>query len=316
MCVNPPHLYEVNKDYLKAIHGKSTIFFNDKLNNIVFPCGGCLECRVDSLALWSARCNYEYYNKPSAFVTFTYNKYFINWNESHNYMTLCRDDFSKLIERIQKKVNPFYNFSYFGNGEYGGMFNRPHLHILFFGLDFQKNKKVFLDSWKFGHVEVLPLYTGGINYVVDYFTKDKVTGDMAIKEFDNKGIERPFITCSKGFGAELFYNHREEIRNGQPLKLGSRLIPVPSYYKNLYCQFDDNEIYNRYSQFVENARNLKLIAKKNGFDDVDVYLKKCRIAKEKSLETQFRNKGIPFNSKLSFYKKCDTKLLSNLALQD
>ena len=69
--------------------------------------------------------------------------------------------------------------------------------------------------------------------VIDKARKGDLTGwsfgftDRDVdKMYDDKGIERPFISCSRGLGSQLFYDHSDEIRNGLPLKIGSRLIPV------------------------------------------------------------------------------------------
>lgn len=296
MCFNPVPLYEVNKDYLTAssVFGKPSVFLNPRYSNLCFPCGGCLGCRVDNLLLWSSRCNYEFVQKKeSAFVTLTYNKFFIHKSANGLEYTLFPDDLHKYFDNLRHFYKGVKDFSFFASSEYGGQFNRPHIHILFFGLDFQKDRKVFIDKWRLGHVESLPIINGGIRYVVDYFTKEKLTGHLAKEKYDDKGLVRPYISTSKGLGSDLFFQHRDEIRNGLPLKLGSRYIPVPAYYKNLYCTFSDSEIRSKTEQFYLNNFKLSRTAKSFGFDSVDSYMRYKAIGKEKQNEQHFTSMGLP-----------------------
>lgn len=318
MCDNPVFVAETDKFLYKKRFSSPVAF---QFKDLKRPCGGCLGCRIDNLMLWTARCNYEYYKNRSAFVTLTYNKYFVPKNESGNEYSLNRDDFEKFIDNLRHKLRdyPDYkgcnkNFHYFACGEYGDFKNRSHYHILFFGLDFQYYKKLFDSCWKFGFVKSLPILNGGVRYVVDYFTKAHITGDMAVTMYDDKGIERPFISCSRGLGSQLFFEHREEIRKGLPLKLGSRLIPVPLYYKNLYCQFSDSEIMTRLNQQRLYHNDIVKDSIAAGYSDIDQYLVDVTRAHEKSLESKLRSKGVPVVSSFKGYKTFETTLLASEAL--
>lgn len=298
MCNNPVNLRAINSNYNKAYLTRPSIRIN--FPKVCFPCGNCLGCRIDNLLLWTARCNYEQIKGSNSFVTFTYDTWHLPKNEL-GVPTLRFNDLHKYIDNLRHLVkklpilpsNCRRDFSYFASGEYGELFERPHYHVLFFGLSFQSFKKYFQDTWKLGkNIRVDPLLNGGVRYVVDYFTKEKLTGKLAEENFDNKGLERPFCTCSRGLGSELFYNHREEIRNGQPLKLGSRYIPVPAYYKKLYCRFSDDEILNRLNFQKKELNRLNEKAKHFGYSSVDDYVKASSIALEKELETKFRSQGV------------------------
>ena len=319
MCNNPVLVAETDKQLYKSRFSSPAVALLFK--NLKRPCGGCLGCRIDNLVLWSARCNYEYYKYSSAFVTLTYNKYFVPKNETGNEYSLRRSDFEKFIDNLRHKLidypvfkNCNNKFHYFGCGEYGDFKNRSHMHVLFFGLDFQKHKKLFDTSWPYGYVKTLPILNGGVRYVVDYFTKSHITGDLAVKMYDDKGIERPFISCSRGLGSQLFYDHSEEIRNGLPLKIGSRLIPVPMYYKNLFSHFSDDEILSRLRQQKLFKDDLKSDSIKAGYSSVDDYLIDITRANEKTLESKLRNKGVPVISSYKGYKTFETSLLASEAL--
>lgn len=318
MCDNPVPLDEFYKNYMISRRSRPSIRMH--FNNIKVPCGNCLGCRIDNLLLWTARCNYEYYKGSSAFVTLTYDKYHCPRVEHSNEPTLSFDDCHKFIDNLRHKTKGVncrgirQDWSYFGCGEYGLFNQRCHLHFLFFGLDFEYCSKLFRDTWKKGFVKSLPILSGGVRYVVDYFSKEKLTGDLAIEKYDNYGLERPFKVCSRGLGSELFFNHRDEIRNGDVLKIGSRLIPVPTYYKNLYSRFSDDEIRNRMTNQAKSYDKILSDSIRSGYSDVDVYLNDLRRAREKNLESDLRSRGVPVISSYKKTKSYMTKYLASSAL--
>lgn len=320
MCNNPVLLSEINSGISHQMkkYASLKVLFGQK----VIPCGNCLGCRLDKLALWTARCNYELFNSRSAFVTFTYDDFHLPYNPGSLYPTLHQEDLHKYLDNIRHKIKAFptlpklnrKDFAYFASGEYGGKFHRPHYHVLFFGLDFKEFEKIFNTTWKNGMVKTLPIVSGGVRYVLDYFTKEMVSGELAEKRFDDVGIERPFKMVSRGLGRELFFNHRDEIRKNHVLKLGSRVIPIPTYYHNLICQYDDEEIISRQHFNFENYK--KIVSSASAFHmSVDDYLAYTQKSNELALEAQFRNHNIPFKS---IYKKVesdfDTQVLAYSAL--
>lgn len=322
MCDNPVPFKSINN---KTYRQYEKYFTSKKyMDSLKVPCGYCLGCRMDRLALWSARCNYEQIKGENAFVTFTYNDFFLPYNDGSLFPTLRFEDLHKYLDNLRHKVNkipflPQFNrktFSYFAAGEYGDRFHRPHYHVLFFGLDFQKFKNLFSTSWKNGMIECDPVLSGGVRYVVDYFTKSMVSGDLAETMYDNKGLERPFKSVSRGLGSELFYVHRDEIRNGFDLKIGSRFLPVPLYYKNLYCNFSDDEICSRFSVNKQKIKELSDNALRLGFDCVDDYVLYCARANELALSKKLHDNGVAnVPSYKSIDESFDTKIMAMNALK-
>lgn len=299
MCNNPVLFGQMQSKTYETYKKYGSV--KSYMDGLKLPCGNCLGCRIDKLALWSARCNYEQIKGANAFVTFTYDDYHLPYNEGSLFPTLKEEHLHKFIDNIRHKIKsmPFLpphcrkNFSFFASAEYGDAFRRPHFHILFFGLDFMAFKKLFETSWKFGFVKSLPLTSGGVRYVVDYFTKNLVSGEKAVKEYDSKGIERPFKSCSRGLGSELFYAHRDEIRKGDVLKIGSRIIPVPLYYKNIFCSFSDSEIQSRFNFNLENYNKIVKESERLGFSCPDAYVKYISRANELALSKKLHDKGVP-----------------------
>lgn len=208
------------------------------------PCGVCPLCRRNNVDLWSTRAQYEFCRRVHAsFVTLTYDDYQLPFSPVLNVPSLRRNHFSRYMKTLKnsvRRIDSSVDFSYFGCGEYGDKFNRPHYHVLCFGLDHELFNKVLVSAWSNrGYVKILPVLTGAIKYVMKYFNKN-VVGSLASEIYDSKGLERPFIASSKGFGSDFFYLHRDDISKKGFISLsGNPLIPVPSYYKSRFFNWTD-----------------------------------------------------------------------------
>lgn len=264
----------------------------------LIPCGQCLGCREDNLALWQARCNSEYVKYRSAFVTFTYDDLHLPYNENALLPTVRNEELHKYLDNIRHKVKKLSfmpekttkDFSFFACSDYGGMFARPHYHVLFFGLDFAEHKKLFVDSWKNGSIKSLPVLQGGVRYVCNYIS-EKATGEMAEIEYDQTNRERPKMFISRGLGSELFYAHAQEIIETGTIKLGSRTIPCPIYYKKLVDSFSSDSVTRKEEIKISNYKKVMRTARELGFDTYEKYIRYERKASELALATRYRAKG-------------------------
>lgn len=226
------------------------------------PCGYCLNCRADKQQYIIDRAEYEYKKRLTAsFVTFTYDD---NWNIARCAVlnpcggfeydvsktgdltprfTLRYDDLQNFIMNIRHyiKNHPEIqnvmcqpDFSYVYVGEYGDVFNRNHFHVLFFGLDFAYCKKIIFEQWKYGFIDVLPLLDGGIRYVTKYMDK-QLTGDLAFIAYDCKGLARPKLRMSQGFGKGILTDNIKDIKDHfmtYKARHGVRR-PISPYWKKL-----------------------------------------------------------------------------------
>lgn len=234
------------------------------------PCRYCINCRVDRRKQWKARAEYEFKKHISgAFVTFTYNDYNLNLikgNDEKIRATLKKEDVKKFIQRLRKQIERHPNtqnilrqkdFTYIGVGEYGengAIFNRPHYHILFFGLDFAYNKQLFLDEWQKGFIDALPILNGGINYILKYMDKQIMGKNEIFNNYGRYGLEKPKQFQSKGFGNELYFKNYENInKNNGQIKSGMKNIQVPQYYKQKMGIITNNR--KNIENKVENLKN-------------------------------------------------------------
>lgn len=216
------------------------------------PCGMCLNCRIDKQNQLRDRCEQELINyKCGSFVTVTYDDYHIvdklrQSKDGSMVATLSKEDHKKFMYRLRKNVKnkmpdnllSSHNFKMLVVGEYGGegqVFDRPHLHYLFFGLDFAVCKKIIADSWQGqGIVEVDPILEGGISYVLKYLDK-QLFGKQAQQKYDDNNLERPFQCHSIGLGNSLYKNQLNYIKKTRGFyRWKGKDRPVPKYYKDKY----------------------------------------------------------------------------------
>ena len=226
--------------------------------NYKIPCRYCLNCRVDKRKEWETRANYELKTKLSGtFLTCTYDtlhltRNLVLGNDNKVRATLNYKDIKKFIQRLRKRVqndkknqsslmNP--NFTYLGVGEYGQkgeLFDRPHWHILFFGLDHKYCEKMFLEEWQEGFIDALPILNGGIRYVLKYMDKQIMGKENKWENFGRYGLEAPKQFQSKGLGNGVYQNAYEEgrIENGVIID-GLKEYQIPKYYKDKMGLFTD-----------------------------------------------------------------------------
>lgn len=167
------------------------------------PCGHCLECLSHRRNEWSVRLQLhcDAYDSMPFFVTLTYNDDHLPLSTGRR-MTLYPKHVVDFIKRLRARYNLYdTDFTYFGCGEYGDTFGRPHYHMILYG--FTALEKLFNTSaivaeqaletvWQHGHVDVCVANYGGIHYTTKYVLKSM--------DQDFPDIEKPFVMASKGIG--------------------------------------------------------------------------------------------------------------------
>lgn len=287
--------------------------------NYKIPCRWCINCRVDRRTQWEQRAEYEFKKHISgAFVTFTYEDEQLpiaQGNDGKLRATLNYNDVRKYIERLRKYIERHpetqnilrqKDFSYIGVGEYGqnGEFwNRPHYHILFMGLDFYANEKLFRKEWGKGLIDSLPILNGGIRYVLKYIDKQIMGKENKFENYGRYRLEEPKQFQSLGFGNGLYLNNQEEaIKNKGYIQNGMKKIYIPQYYKNkLGIQKDERKSNKEKIQSLKNYYKTKEIPDLNKIWDFKKYneqkeelnreFMKFYKTKERELIERARNSG-------------------------
>lgn len=140
-------------------------------------CGQCLPCRINRRRTWAARIVLESLAcRESSFATLTY-------SEDHlpAHGSLENDHWREFTKGIGVR--------YFGCGEYGDRFGRPHYHLVLFGLGALDAERLCLERWPYGFSQVRPFAFEHGSYVAAYTTKklskvdDERLGEGQVPEF-------------------------------------------------------------------------------------------------------------------------------------
>lgn len=133
--------------------------------------------------MWTLRLALELKCHPFAsYVTLTYSPDGLYRNEV-GHCSLTKRDVQLYLKKLRKRVAPI-KIRYFCCGEYGGLYKRPHYHLIIYGLspNLRSHIKAMHDSWtdsdldaSLGHVFIKPCPTEALQYVAGYVTKKFVT---------------------------------------------------------------------------------------------------------------------------------------------
>jgi len=100
---------------------------------VPFGCGQCLPCRINRRRLWAARIMYEAsQHQNNTFLTLTYNTENMPLTE-HGVPNLNKKHLTDFVKLLRYHLQPT-QIRYYGVGEYGSKYGRPHYHLAVFGL--------------------------------------------------------------------------------------------------------------------------------------------------------------------------------------
>lgn len=259
----------------KTKNGKALIVFKRKdagnlSQPISIPCGRCTGCRIDKSRDWAVRCFHEasLFNYNS-FLTLTYNDDYL---PKHN--SLVADEIAKFMKDLRRDIqgidivqgskNP-YPIRYFGCGEYGEDFNRPHYHICLFNYDFLdryywtsiNGKKYYrsdlLESiWTKGHSLISDVTFKSAAYVARYITKkmggEKALAHYSVIDYDTGEIvgrrEPEYVATSRmpGIGRRWIVKNHQEVYEKDYVTINGQIYSTPAYYDKVYSVIDPDDI--------------------------------------------------------------------------
>lgn len=159
-----------------------------------YRCGRCLGCRSYMRSVWTTRLTLEAMDYDDcAFVTLTYKNSALPPDS-----TLVKSELTSYVKRLRARLS--YPIRYYGCGEYGDRFGRPHYHILLYGLKKQDFLTAF-HAWQGkGIVDIdTPASSQSVAaYVSGYVTK-KLGKVEEQYEYYNHRLP-PFQVQSQGLG--------------------------------------------------------------------------------------------------------------------
>lgn len=157
---------------------------------ICAPCGQCASCRLEYSRQWACRCMDESRMwKENSFVTLTFDEV----NLKDHGPSLARRDMQLFMKRLRKQRG--VDIRFYGCGEYGTRYGRPHYHLLLFNLGFSDqvfykvnalgdrmyNSASLAAVWPYGYSVV-----GGVTFesaaYVSRYMMDRVTETKQVKD--------------------------------------------------------------------------------------------------------------------------------------
>ncbi len=138
-------------------------------------CGQCLNCRIDRQRVWTCRILLEskFYAETS-FITLTYNDEHIPKivdDQGNISFTLSKTDLDTFIAKLRVAYRHMDgNFRFFAAAEYGMDENRPHYHVVIFGMGCQFEEMVE-KTWGKGFVTMTEIIPQRAAYVAQYTLK-------------------------------------------------------------------------------------------------------------------------------------------------
>lgn len=284
-------------------------------NYINIPCNWCLNCRIDKQSQLIDRCEYEYIKYGcGAFVTFTYDDVhlfknsFIDSHTGKTISTINKKDGKDFLNRLNKLVHQESdrlaklklpdtlcnkNYKYVCSYEYGDQFNRPHIHCLFFGLDFAYCKRLFWKAWKYkGSIQVGAIKNGGIAYATKYIS-EQTFGTDSFYKYDYHHLTRPTSTHSIGLGQGLFESQKDFIKKTGCYKWHNEVRPCPKYIKDKYhviCDLNPEVIRKNFINKCKNIKEMYNVEIKT-FNDLQKFSINKASIKQRNIAIKLQQKG-------------------------
>lgn len=193
-------------------------------------CGKCRACRIQRARHWAARMAHEMpYHKSNTFVTLTYDEEHLPKDGM-----LDKKVFTDWIKALRREMEP-ERIKYYGCGEYGDKYGRPHYHAALFGVPLEGHKlqRAFprgffarggpTNCWENGIVHIDYLCYDACRYVADYIQK-KMYGKKAT------GRVEPFALMSNGIGYQWLLDNAVNLMRNRSLTVRGKQVGIPRYY--------------------------------------------------------------------------------------
>lgn len=229
-----------------------------------------MDCRLDYSRQWAVRCYHEaQMHDENSFLTLTFND-----NKIPSDGSIRKGDLTKFMKRLRQQIEPV-KVRYFGCGEYGDDFGRPHYHVCLFGYDFPDKQvrratprrkgnvdilytsKMLGKAWKNGFHTIGEVNFKTAGYVARYITK-KHMGKLSDYVYD--GLQPEFAMMSRGqkkdgkggIGKTWFEKYWTDCYPKDFVTINGKKHKPPKYYDSL-LERKNKKMY----QFVMAQRELK-----------------------------------------------------------
>ncbi len=237
------------------------------------PCGQCKACRLNKAKEWSIRImNETHYHESNCFLTITYDDEHLPSSGS-----ISKRALKLFIMRVRKALAA--PFRYYASGEYGEKSNRPHYHLILFGVGSDnlifRNKHYIpkkggfwceMNEWPNGQCFVGEVSEDSACYVAKY-TMKKLTGKTGKEHYAELGIEPEFALMSlkPGIGAQYIKDNRNKLRRREYV-VGKNGVHygLPRYYKDKLFAGDGRHKIDVIKRIKEKDEEMSISAEKTG----------------------------------------------------
>lgn len=232
LCTNP---------FIRLPDGKVTKkkLLNGDMSGVPFPCGQCMNCRINKRRQWTLRMLLENsVHVESCFVTLTYSDENLVYNEDYE-KQLCKKDFQDFMKRLRKYYDSLgKKIRYFACGEYGSKTKRPHYHFILFGAT--ASSELLDKIWGLGLVHVGTCTSDSIQYVAGYVLKkfvnkkrDTITPEFILSS-RRPGIGFYAVDDFIAITSNKYFTQYIRENNDIPIVIavGGRFFPIDRYLKN------------------------------------------------------------------------------------
>lgn len=189
-------------------------------DGLTFPCGQCMNCRINRQRNWQARLLLEAASHANGiFVTLTF-------RDSGVMPILRRSDIRQFIHSL-RTIFPT-ELRYFAVGEYGGETGRAHYHLHLFS-DRPVSSQHLVEAWPFGRIHIGDCEPASLDYTLGYLLKD-----VGSKPEWPVQIRYPeFRSFSKGIGRKAFPELSSKGVLPRSFRVFGREWPIGRYYRSL-----------------------------------------------------------------------------------
>lgn len=245
-CSNPMYAVKVGEKYRfvgavkDASVSRKKYLFDSTGNFVILPCGQCIACRLNRSRDWATRCVLEakMYEK-NCFVTLTYDDEHLPKD-----LSLDKKELSAFMKRL--RYNTGKKIRFYGCGEYGELYHRPHYHVCLFGyrpddlVPWSKSfdsilylSETISRAWQFrGFVTVGDVSFESAAYVARYVTK-KITGSSADAHYGDRLPEFTNMSLKPGIGYPFFEKYSTDIYGKDFVVIRDGIKCKPSRYFDL-----------------------------------------------------------------------------------
>lgn len=210
-----------------------------------FACGKCLPCRINRRRVWTHRILLEAKaHLKSCFVTLTYSDDFLPVNPLGDPIVIKRH-LQNYIKRLRRKF-PNGSIRYYGVGEYGDLFDRPHYHVVLYGLG-ESDIEALTEAWhhrgeSIGKIDTLPLLPETAQYIAGYTIKKLTkendhrlygrTPEFCLSSKQNGGIGIEEVRrIARKLSANPYFDYADLLKS---FDLGAKSYPLGNYLEEIF----------------------------------------------------------------------------------